>query len=414
MTQSLTFNHASRNARDLLGDAVHKNRSWSVEGLLERAFTYAFNGLVYPQIWEDPVVDMKAMSLEPHHHVVTIASGGCNVLSYLTANPARITAVDLSPAHEALVKLKLAGLQSVPTWNGYYTFFGAASSADNVTFYNEHLRDRLEPHVRQYWEGRMANGRKRISHFRRNIYRKGLLGRFIGFGHGLAKLAGTDLRSAMLCETLEEQREYFDNKIAPLFDRKLIRWLTRYRASLFGLGIPPSQFEALSNGRSMSDVLRDRLEKLTCAFPFSENYFAWQAFNRSYAPNASGPLPPYLQRHNFEALRKRADRVTMLHASMTDTLQGMNPASVDRVVLLDAQDWMSDQQLNALWSAITRAAAPGARVIFRTAGRDTILPGRVDQGLLSKWTYQEKQSSDLHAQDRSSIYGGFHVYHFYG
>ena len=73
----------------LLSKAVHRGARLSLDGLLERAFTFAFSSLVYPQIWEDPVVDMEAMRIEPHHHIVTIASGGCNALSYLTARPAR-------------------------------------------------------------------------------------------------------------------------------------------------------------------------------------------------------------------------------------------------------------------------------------------------------------------------------------
>jgi S-adenosylmethionine-diacylglycerol 3-amino-3-carboxypropyl transferase len=149
---------------------------------------------------------------------------------------------------------------------------------------------------------------------------------------------------------------------------------------------------------------------LACGFPMSENYFAWQAFNRGYAPSAAGPLPPYLQAKQFETLQKRVDRVTMLHASLTDTIAAMPAASVHRFVLLDAQDWMNDEQLNALWTAITASAAPDARVIFRTAGEQTILPGRVADSILGQWTYLSELSSTLNAQDRSSIYGGFHVY----
>jgi len=40
-----------------LSAAVHRNRTFSRAGALERLFTFAFRGLVYPQIWEDPVVD---------------------------------------------------------------------------------------------------------------------------------------------------------------------------------------------------------------------------------------------------------------------------------------------------------------------------------------------------------------------
>ena len=62
----------------------------------------------------------------------------------------------------------------------------------------------------------------------------------------------------------------------------------------------------------------------------------------------------------------------------------MPAQSVDRFVLLDAQDWMTDAQLSALWRAITRSASAGARVIFRTAGKETILPGHVDAKILAR------------------------------
>jgi S-adenosylmethionine-diacylglycerol 3-amino-3-carboxypropyl transferase len=79
-------------------------------------------------------------------------------------------------------------------------------------------------------------------------------------------------------------------------------------------------------------------------------------------------------------------------------------------VLLDAQDWMSDDQLTELWSEITRTARPGARVIFRTAGEASILPGRVRPDILERWTYESERSRILGYMDRSAIYGGFHLY----
>ena len=66
-------------------------------------------------------------------------------------------------------------------------------------------------------------------------------------------------------------------------------------------------------------------------------------------------------------MRKAAQRVRTANSPITDVLAAHPEDSVDRVVLLDAQDWMDESQLNALWAAITRAARPGARVIFRTA-----------------------------------------------
>ena len=95
---------------------------------------------------------------------------------------------------------------------------------------------------------------------------------------------------------------------------------------------------------------------------------------------------------------------------MTDFLALSPDYSVDCFVLLDAQDWMNDAQLTALWRQIDRAAAPGARVIFRTAADERLLPGRIPASILTGWTYEEARSRALGMRDRSSIYGGFHLY----
>ncbi|MFK5687957.1 DUF3419 family protein, partial [Lactiplantibacillus plantarum] len=73
-------------------------------------------------------------------------------------------------------------------------------------------------------------------------------------------------------------------------------------------------------------------------------------------------------------------------------------------------DWMTDQQLNDLWSEITRTATPAARVIFRTAAEKSVLDGRLSSALLDQWAYEEERSKELNLQDRSAIYGGFHIY----
>jgi S-adenosylmethionine-diacylglycerol 3-amino-3-carboxypropyl transferase len=384
----------------------------SKSGALERLFTFAFRHLVYPQIWEDPLVDMEALRLTPDDRIVAIASGGCNVLSYLTADPARIVAVDLNGAHIALNRLKLCALENLPDYDAFYRFFGRADSPDNVAAYQTRLRGRLDPVARAYWDGRGVGGRRRIQAFANNFYRHGLLGRFIGAGHLMARLYGADLSAILKAGTIEEQRAAYERELAPLVDKPLVRWLTRQPATLYGLGIPPSQYRALSGDSpdGIAAVLKQRVERLACGFPIESNYFAWQAFGRRYATGADAALPPYLQRDHFEALRARANRVQLHHGSMTAYLAEAPAQSLDCYVLLDAQDWMSDADLTALWSEILRTARPGARVIFRTAADERLLPGRVPAEILNAFCYDADLCRGLAAKDRSSIYGAFHLY----
>lgn len=389
--------------------AVHRHRHLSRQGVLERAFTFAFRGLVYAQIWEDPEVDMEALAIGPDSHVVAIASGGCNVLSYLAADPAKMTAVDLNSAHIALNRLKLAAVRALPDHDAFHRFFGKADCRENVTAYHNHVAPMLDQATRRYWEGRDLMGRRRIGGFARGFYRQGLLGRFIGAAHLLARLHGANPRRMLDANSLEQQRAVFDAELAPVFDSVFMRWLTNQPASLFGLGIPPAQYKALAGGMRMGEVLKARLEKLACGFDLNDNYFAVQAFGRGYA-GGKGSLPPYLQEKNYAAMVARAQRVDVRHANFTEFLASQDALSADRYVLLDAQDWMDDQQLNALWAQITRTARQGARVLFRTAGEPSILPGRVDEALLSRWEYRAEESLEYARRDRSAIYGGVHLY----
>lgn len=401
-----------------LDRAVTRHKPLSKAGLQERLFTLVFSGLVYPQIWEDPVVDMEALAVRPTDHIVAIASGGCNVMSYLTADPAGVDAVDLNENHVALLKLKLAAAAHLPDHATFFRFLGEADRSDNVRLYRTMLRDKVDPPTRAHWEGRALNGRRRIHHFSENLYRKGLLGRCIGFGHAVARLHGKDPRRMLAARSLDEQRAIFETELRPVLRSPLVRWLVRNPASLYGLGIPPAQYAWLlssaKNGGGMEDVLATRLERLACGFSLNDNYFARQAFGRAYAGRAETPapalVPPYLDPANFDQIRARVGRVSVRHANLIEHLASCPDSSRDAFVLLDAQDWMTDAALESLWREILRTARPGARVIFRTAAEESGLPGRLPPAILDRFVYDEERCRALCAKDRSAVYGGFHLY----
>ena len=349
--------------------------------------------------------------------MVAIASGGCNVLSYLTADPASILAVDLNRAHVALTKLKLAAVRQLPSYNSFFRFFGEADSRANISAYRRFIRFAIDPETRRYWEGRELLGRRRVTLFKRDIYRHGLLGGFIGAAHLVARLHGANPRKMMRGKTLAEQQRFFDTVLAPLFDKPLVRWLTSKKTSLYGLGIPPAQYEALALARAATwrRFCAGGSSGSPAASRSSENYFAWQAFGRGYPRDAAGPLPPYLRRENYEDIRGRAGRVRGRPQLGHRGARTRSPASLDAYVLLDAQDWMTDVQLE-------RALACDHP--YREAGRPRRLPHRrradapprPDRraAFSNRWNYEAEDSRALGAEDRSSIYGGFHLYVFSG
>lgn len=397
--------------KELIGEAVYQNRGFSFDTVLDRLFARLFRGLVYAQIWEDPVCDMAALELGREDRIVCIASGGCNMMSYLTAQPAALTAVDLSPWHVELGRLKLLAAQRLPDHSALYALFGHADLASNRALFDRHLLPALDPEARDFWNGYQGITRRKAM-FSKGFYRYGVLGRFLGVVHLVARIAGVDFDRLLTAQSLDDQRAFYEAEIAPLYRTRLIRFLARRRASLFGLGIPPAQYEKLANdaGGDIVSVLEARTRKLLCDFPISENYFAWQAANRGYRADGTGPVPPYLEARHFDVLRDAAPRAQVLNRSITDVLAEAPAGSHTVYVLLDAQDWMTDAQLSALWQEITRTAAPGARVLFRTGGVPDILPGRLPDQILSQWRYDPAASAEATANDRSAIYGAVHLY----
>src|SRR6201982_1510483 len=145
----------------LIADAVRNRRSDDQSTVWDRLFAFWFRRLVYTQIWEDPEADLAAMQLALGSTIVTISSGGCNALSYLTAQPAQVYAVDLNEAHLSLLKLKLAGIRAFAKYSEFWQFFGEAASVANFELYRERLRPMLDADARAYWDKRNIVGRPR-------------------------------------------------------------------------------------------------------------------------------------------------------------------------------------------------------------------------------------------------------------
>ena len=398
--------------RSMITAAVQRHEVDGRQALLDRVFAVWFARFVYNQIWEDPAVDLAALAVDPNCRIVTIASGGCNVLNYLAADPREIIAVDLNPAHVALTRLKLAAIRHLPDYESFFRFFGLADDPANVALYEAHLRWRLDAATRRFWERRSLFGGRRIEFFAKGFYRQALLGKFIGFLHRFARLHGQNPNALLAAASLDEQRAIFDAEIEPLFRTRLVRLLSRQPLLLYSLGIPPSQFAALREaaGGDLAALYQDRVRRLACDFTLSENYFAWQAFGRQYGRAAGAPLPPYLERGRYETIRDRVSRVSTVTLGMTDWLAGETAASCDRYVLLDSVDWMEVAALHALWQQIRRTARPDARLIFRTAGRLSPFEGLLGPEDLAGWRYHAEESRAFLARDRSAIYGGFHLY----
>src|SRR5947209_2079780 len=79
----------------------------------EVAASADFSGVRYAQCWEDADVLVAGLDIQPGDVCLSIASAGDNALALLTRDPARVIALDLSPAQLACLELRVAGYREL-------------------------------------------------------------------------------------------------------------------------------------------------------------------------------------------------------------------------------------------------------------------------------------------------------------
>ena len=402
-----------------LHSAVQNEKLSSKQGFLQKLFAVWFDAFVYNQIWEDPRVDIEALQIDGSSRILTISSGGCNALNYLVEGPQTVTAVDLNRHHIYLLNLKLAAVKYLPSYDDFFEFFGEGKGKNTGSNYLRYIRPHLDKDTRHFWESNTFGGSilygERISFFANaGLYDHSRNGYFLRFFHSMSRLFGCKPEEVLNAGSIEEQEQLYDKHIDPFFDSLVIKTLGKLPVTMFGLGIPPQQYDELKkdvdSGKSVIDIYRERTKRLACDYPINENYFAWQAFARKYDTKDRIAVPEYLKPQNYETLRSNIDRLNAKVGSATDEIKSSAAGTFNRFVFLDAQDWMNADQMTELWSAIAEKGEPGSRIIFRTAGAASPLDADLPEELLARFHYEKEVSERLFKQDRASIYGGFHLY----
>jgi len=370
--------------------------------------------LVYNACWEDPAVDRAALDLGPADTVLVITSAGCNALDYALTGPRRIDAVDANPRQTALLELKLAGIRRLG-FADFFALFGAGHHPDFPAILGDALAADLTPFARAYWSARTDW----FTRPGRGFYFHGLSGlvaRAVRAYFGVHPRLKAGVVDLLASPTLEDQRRIYDDRVGPRLWRPGLNWTLSRQTTMSLLGVPSAQRREVEaqHERGVAGFIRESVEYVFRHLPLSTNYF-WTVYLRgAYTPDC---CPEYLKPDNFAALKGGlADRVVPHTATVTDFLRrGGEPIS--KFVLLDHMDWMSCYRPRALdeeWTAILERAAPGARVIFRSAHARPAYIGQVRTGaarrpLADRLHFHEALARSLQPRDRVHTYAGFHI-----
>jgi len=375
--------------------------------------------LVYNACWEDPAVDRRALALGPQDRVMAIASAGCNVLDYLLVEPAAVHAVDMNPRQIALLELKVAGIRALE-FEDFFALFGRGRHGRFQALYRAALRPRLSAFAQGYWD-RQGKVFLAAPEALGGLYFHGLSGKvarafhlYLNFQPRLRE--GID--ALLASTTLAAQREAFDERVLPHMWSSRIDWLLSRQLTMNMLGVPHPQRKQVQaqHAEGVAAFIREAISYVFRELPVGDNYF-WRLYLEGrYSEDC---CPEYLKAANFGRLKHGLlDRLSLHTCSVTEFLRECREP-VSRFVLLDHMDWMSSYLPAALaeeWRYILERAAPGARVIFRSAHAEprylesVEVPGAGGRGpVLEHLSFQRQLAASLQAADRVHTYAGFHI-----
>ncbi len=375
------------------------------------------HNLVYNTCWEDPQLDREALAINGDDHLLVITSAGCNALDYLLDEPKHVYAVDLNFRQNALLDLKVAAIRRLD-FDTFFAMFGTGRLTCAKDVYVKQLRAELPAASRAYWDRRIDAFSGRGP--RGSFYFRGTSGTFAwminAYIDRIAKMR-EQVNAVLNAQTLEEQREIYRMVHSKLWSGSM-RWFVRRDSTLALLGVPRPQRLQVDRDYDggIGRFIEDCVETVFAGLPLRNNYF-WRLYlTGSYTREC---CPEYLRPEHFARLKSGLiDRLSTHTTSIGDFVRQAE-APLSKLVLLDHMDWMSHAampQLERQWQWIVDRAAPGARVLWRSAGTraDHIDQLQVHRGAESVrlgeyLTYNRELASRLHARDRVHTYGSFYI-----
>jgi S-adenosylmethionine-diacylglycerol 3-amino-3-carboxypropyl transferase len=351
-----------------------------------------FTEVRYAQCWEDADVLLKGLDVRPGDTCLSIASAGDNALALLTADPARVVAVDLNPAQLACLALRVAAYRELDH-AGLLELLGSRPSARRAALYRC-CRPLLGPVDRAFWDarpGRIEGGIGGAGKFERY---------FRHFRLRVLPLAHRRRAVAALLEPrpLEERLTFYQDRWDTWRWRLLFRVFFS-RPVMGRLGRDPEFFRHVE-GSVAERILERTRHALTRLPPAANPYLHW-----ILTGTHGDTLPLALRAEHFETIQARLGRLEWRLASIDAAADQLGPGSVDRFNLSDVFEYLSETESDQLFERLAVTARPNGRLAYwnmlAPRGRPASLAGRLRP--------LDRLGEDLLMEDKAFFYSRFRI-----
>ncbi len=351
-----------------------------------------FSIIRYAQCWEDADILIEALNIQSDHTCVAIGSAGDNALAMLGQGPARLTALDISPAQIACLELRVAAYKELKHGE-LLELIGSKPSRRRLSLYRR-CRALLSMDARHFWDVRTKDIEQGIgsigkleNYFR--FFRTQILPRI----HPLARI------NRLFEINDNQERQYFYHND---WDNRRWRWIFKAFFSRFLLGCfgRDSNFFNYVNGDVSKRFLARAHYGMTALDPTHNPYLQWIFYGCHKTA-----LPYALRPENFEKIQKNIDKLEWRIQSLEDFLATQDAASVDRYNLSDIFEYMCLENYHQILEQLIACSRSGTRLAYW----NLLVPRQRPDYLADQLHALSELAEEFHRRDKTFFYSAFIV-----
>ena len=358
----------------------------------EVATRAGFTDIRYAQVWEDADVLLDALDIRSGDVCVSIASAGDNALAMLTRDPARVVALDLSPAQLACLDLRVAAFREL-AHQEVLELIGSRPSSRRAALYAR-CRRLLTDDSRQFWDAcpeAIACGVGSAGKFER--YFALFRNRVLPLVHGRRRV------HELLTPRDRAGRERFYEDVWDTWRWRLLFRVFFSRTAMGRLGRDPEFFRYVT-GDVASRILARTRHAVIELDPTVNPYLHW-----ILTGDHGSALPLYLRPEHFEKIRGNLERLEGRCQSIEEFVSNVGTGAIDRYNLSDLFEYVSMDHYHRMLETLVAASRPHARLAYW----NMLAPRRRPDSMADRLKPLPELGQRLHLADKAFFYNALVV-----
>ena len=341
---------------------------------------------------DDALIEKQALDIKDGDKLLCISSAGEVPLNLLALHNIKIKAVDISVNQNHLVKLKLNAVRSLePLEAAKFLGYLDTTSEHRTKLYNK-VSEFFNEEEKLFWNLNFTvieKGPIRSARFEKYI------SKFNGIA--LMVIGKKNMLHLMELDSIEEQEEFFDNKINSFVLKNIFK--IAFHPRLYKNRGIASEGLIYNKEKIISDFFFNKFRDFCCATLARKNYYLqFTFFNRIIYPEC---LPDYLTEMGIKHIIKNIQNFKIETTSFMEALENCKEGEFNKFHLSNIGDWMGKDDYSKILRLIDKKSAQVGRVNSRFIYYKHPIPEELKEHLI----LEEEFGKKLTKHDMYPFYG---------